>query len=582
MGRTARPSAFTCGSVFLRLCISALVCVLCGSGAFAQDFLRQVDVSPMETVEVQDQLTLKTFDSYARQQLSAISGKTSVDGAPAIAVILDMAFRPEAWHDRNIVKIKNAPLRKDVSEFPGLDDAEKDRIRKEGTVSLSFLARADVDAYLRKLAADAVFKANAIQDLAGAADAMGAVLQSGGFVPSFPIPPAAAGDDKWKSASMIRVNVPRFLEQLRAQGAAMAKPLPGYEGREALIEKVLDAQVQLSDAWRDQKVDASNRAMAVVADLLAQVVPEAYPSIAKRKVEVIYNRLFKMTIPAAFMYTASFTLFLMGVYSGAAGLKLWGRRLFTVAFLVHTVAIGVRWWLVSRSVGNWFEGIPIKNQFESVMFSSWFGALVALVLEYRTRKGIWGAAASFVGWLAMVALFSTPYVFNKSIGEDIHMVNGVLMSYWLYIHVTMVTAAYALISMSFVLGAWWLIKYTAAGGASASIGETAVAPAPRGPSLELLDQCNLVILQLAFWVLGVGIVLGAVWADQSWGRPWGWDPKETFALVTWIIYLAVVHIRLATAEKAWWTSVLSIFGFVVMLFNWIGVNFFLVGLHSYA
>ena len=87
---------------------------------------------------------------------------------------------------------------------------------------------------------------------------------------------------------------------------------------------------------------------------------------------------------------------------------------------------------------------------------------------------------------------------------------------------------------------------------------------------------------MAFWVLGAGIILGAIWADQSWGRPWGWDPKETFALVTWLVYFIVVHVRVATPNKGWWTAVLGCFGFFVMLFNWIGVNFLLVGLHSYA
>ena len=102
------------------------------------------------------------------------------------------------------------------------------------------------------------------------------------------------------------------------------------------------------------------------------------------------------------------------------------------------------------------------------------------------------------------------------------------------------------------------------------------------PFLATLDLCNLVVLQLGFWLLGAGIICGAIWADQSWGRPWGWDPKETFALVTWIVYLIVVHVRVATNDKAWWTAVLSVVGFGIMLFNWIGVNFFLVGLHSYA
>jgi ABC-type transport system involved in cytochrome c biogenesis permease subunit len=123
--------------------------------------------------------------------------------------------------------------------------------------------------------------------------------------------------------------------------------------------------------------------------------------------------------------------------------------------------------------------------------------------------------------------------------------------------------------MTFVMGVWYLISYFAK---------------PNSEVLKTLDACNLVMLQLAFWILGIGIITGALWADVSWGRPWGWDPKETFALVTWIVYLIIIHVRFVTAgqNRALTTGILSIIGFGVMLFNWIGVNFFLVGLHSYA
>ena len=83
--------------------------------------------------------------------------------------------------------------------------------------------------------------------------------------------------------------------------------------------------------------------------------------------------------------------------------------------------------------------------------------------------------------------------------------------------------------------------------------------------------------------MGSGIIFGAVWADFSWGRPWEWDPKETFALVTWLVYLIIVHLRFVTPKyRPDWTAWLSVVGFAVMMFNWIGVNFFYVGLHSYA
>jgi cytochrome c-type biogenesis protein CcsB len=234
----------------------------------------------------------------------------------------------------------------------------------------------------------------------------------------------------------------------------------------------------------------------------------------------------------------------------------------------------------------------------------------------RRRKpggGLFGAAASFVGWLALVALFASPYVFGRDIGGEIRHVNGILMSYWLYVHVTMVTASYALIGMSFLLACWWLFARVTGRGASLSeapasthggfwrtLGRVFLLPIPDRPAresgafagdftasrpqtlLQRLDAANLVILQLAFWILGAGVICGAIWADMSWGRPWGWDPKETFALVTWTVYLIIIHVRLVTRDKALWTAVLAVVGFFIMLFNWIGVNFFLVGLHSYA
>ena len=100
--------------------------------------------------------------------------------------------------------------------------------------------------------------------------------------------------------------------------------------------------------------------------------------------------------------------------------------------------------------------------------------------------------------------------------------------------------------------------------------------------LHHADWCHLIILNLVFVMLFVGIILGAVWADYSWGRPWGWDPKEVFAMNTWIVYAILIHIRFVTKRRGLWTAWLSIAGCVMMAFNWCFVNFFIVGLHSYA
>ena len=126
----------------------------------------------------------------------------------------------------------------------------------------------------------------------------------------------------------------------------------------------------------------------------------------------------------------------------------------------------------------------------------------------------------------------------------------------------------------------------ASGGASALIlgggGGHGFLKSEAPTSTQVFDGATMVLVELSFIMLWTGITMGAIWADHSWGRPWGWDPKEVFALNTFLIFLVLIHVRLKVRDKAFWTAVLAIIGFEVMMFNWIVVNFVIVGLHSYA
>lgn len=589
-----------------------------------ESFARQVDLAPLRTISVQHRQTLKTLDSLARQTVTQIAGAAWIDGRDPLFTLLDMMFRPEHWRTRNIVKIKNVPVRQDLSAaLAHLSPGERARILKQGTISLELWEQPSTQQAVQKIASTAAFKLDALRQVESAAMTLKELGR--GDLQALPLVPPTARqthDQKWKPLVALYGLVPEMIEHGRQLGVTITPPEPGYDA--AAVARVVHAAFDLQRAWRLRDVAQSNRLVAGIAELLPTLSPTRYPSSAKRTAEVIYNRLTKLTLPGAALYFLAFLAFLLAARSDVRWLRSVGVVMMVVGLLVHTAGIAIRWWLVEKSTNDWFHSIPIKNQFESVLFSAWFGAIVGLALELWKRKAIFGAAASLVGWLSLVAIYVSPFVFGRDIGGEIGQVNGVLMSYWLYIHVTTVVASYALIGMSFCLGAWWLIRYwkdygtlsriankrqlsadglpafdllprpalagiatrgealapaTAAGGGA--IPEDRTATDAKG-FLATLDQCNLTILQLAFWILGVGIILGAVWADQSWGRPWGWDPKETFALVTWIVYLIVVHVRIVTPNKAWWTAVLSVVGFFVMLFNWIGVNFFLVGLHSYA
>ena len=99
---------------------------------------------------------------------------------------------------------------------------------------------------------------------------------------------------------------------------------------------------------------------------------------------------------------------------------------------------------------------------------------------------------------------------------------------------------------------------------------------------EVFDGVTMLLTELSFVMLWAGIVMGAIWADHSWGRPWGWDPKEVFALNTFIIFALLIHVRWKVRDKGLWTAILAVAGAAVMLFNWIVINFVISGLHSYA
>lgn len=119
------------------------------------------------------------------------------------------------------------------------------------------------------------------------------------------------------------------------------------------------------------------------------------------------------------------------------------------------------------------------------------------------------------------------------------------------------------------------------GGASVG-GGSGFLRAPAPTASQVYDGATMVLVELSFIMLWTGIVMGAIWADHSWGRPWGWDPKEVFALNTFLIFLILIHVRLKVRDKGFWTAILAVIGFEVMMFNWIVVNFVISGLHSYA
>ena len=284
------------------------------------------------------------------------------------------------------------------------------------------------------------------------------------------------------------------------------------------------------------------------------------------------------------------------VYRWKAAGRL-GLAAFGIAFLFQSAAVGLRWWVS----GRW----PNSNMFEAVTTSAWMGGAAALAFEwYGRRTQMAKLFALTSGGASMVALMCAHYLplqLNPNIGNMM----PVLHDLWLYIHTNVIIWSYILIFMAAISGLLYLIHRacgaqaeslrvagasfastqmvsaggTVGGSGGLGSGSTESQSTGIGP---VLDGVTMALMKLSFVMLWAGLVMGAIWADHSWGRPWGWDPKEVFALCTFIIFAVLVHVRWKARDKGIWTAALAVIGAGVMLFNWIVINFFISGLHSYA
>ncbi len=250
------------------------------------------------------------------------------------------------------------------------------------------------------------------------------------------------------------------------------------------------------------------------------------------------------------------------------------RRLGTLAiatvwggFLVHSAAIGLRWiesYRLPGSIGH----APLSNLYESIVFFAWSIIFIYLLIDIRLRQRAVGA---FVVPFALLAMCWAQLGGNDAIEPLV----PALQSNWLTYHVVTCFLGYAAFAIGCAVSIMYLVK-------------SAMNPSKKGgsgellPSLELLDDLNYKAIMIGFPFLTLGIVTGAAWANYAWGTYWSWDPKETWSLIVWFVYAAFLHARLTRGWSGQIAAIMSIVGFAVTLFCYLGVNLLLSGLHSYG
>jgi cytochrome c-type biogenesis protein CcsB len=247
--------------------------------------------------------------------------------------------------------------------------------------------------------------------------------------------------------------------------------------------------------------------------------------------------------------------------------SLWMGRVASLLMWAGWVGNGAGFflrWMESHQMGH--GRIPLTNQYESMVLFAWATASVYLLLELRYRNRIIGA---FVAFIPFLSLGLGSLLFDTTIRPLV----PALQSNWLTVHVITCFLGYAAFAASFGVSLLYMVRQRLD---------------PEGrmakvlPSEDLLDHLNYRAIATGFPFLSLGIITGAIWADVAWGTYWSWDPKETWSLITWLIYAAFLHARLSRGWRGKRAAVLSVIGFAATLFTYFGVNFLLSGLHSYA
>ncbi len=260
-----------------------------------------------------------------------------------------------------------------------------------------------------------------------------------------------------------------------------------------------------------------------------------------------------------FIYLGASLIYLIHwIFKWKAG-AFFGSSLGWGGFFLNLLAFFVRW---AQTHQAGFGYVPLSNLYESLVFFGLCTAGVYLFLEFKLPTKVFGSIAF------LVASFIMAYASLKA-SSEIRPLLPALKSNWLVAHVITCFLGYGAFAVAFALGIFYLLSDK--GKIQSYL-----------PSKTTLDNLIYQLMLFGFFWLTLGIITGAVWADQAWGSYWSWDPKETWSLITWLIYGGAIHARLTRGWSGKKLAWLSIIGFVSVMVTYFGVNFFLSGLHSYA
>jgi ABC-type transport system involved in cytochrome c biogenesis permease subunit len=319
------------------------------------------------------------------------------------------------------------------------------------------------------------------------------------------------------------------------------------------IPETVSAYATAGDSWRRGDAPGFATATRALTDLLSRKAPDASRRAA---FEELFNRIGPF-YQAMGLYVLGFLILCSFWLRGDAALRDSALTVIVAALLLHTFGLAARMWLQGRP--------PVTNLYSSAVFIGWGTALFGLFLERFQRDGIGAACSAIIGFVTLVI---AQHLAGR--GDTLEMLQAVLdTNIWLATHVVAITIGYSAMFLAGLLAVIYVVR---------GIFTSSLTP----ETARSLTRMIYGVICFATLFSFVGTVLGGIWADQSWGRFWGWDPKENGALLIVIWCAVTLHARLGGYIRQRGLVAMALFGNVVTAFSWFGVNMLGVGLHSYG
>lgn len=481
---------------------------------------------------------MKPINTFSSELLRKVSKSDTYKDMNADQVFISMTQIPEVWYNVPIIYLKagNDSIRK----IAGIDSKAKyaslaDFFDARGTYKLSsqleVAYREAVPNQFQKDFIDIDKKINLFY-----AGLTGQILKL------FPVPNDK--NNKWVS----------YMEINEMQDSTMAT-----------IKNILPFYVQsLEKATADNDYKLPNSLLEGLTKYQQKFGSKLMPSKDKVDAEILYNKydifkkLFQWYLYAGMLM---FLFTIIKIFNSRKGIAISVKLFHAIIgllFVLHTAGLIARWYISGHA--------PWSNAYESVIYVGW--ATMFFGLAFGRKSELTVASTAFVAsMILMVAHWNWT---DPEIGNLVPVLN----SYWLMIHVAVIVASYGPFALAMILGLVSMILMLFTNSKNKE---------KMGLNIQELTYINEMSLTVGLVMLTIGNFLGGQWANESWGRYWGWDPKETWALVSIMVYAFVIHMRFVPALRGRWIyNFFSVLAFASILMTYFGVNFYLTGLHSYA